>query len=151
MGSKGRNTAWCPGCPPGFRPLRFFFGGNFTDGGSLDGGFDELLEFWFSRRSRASSRASSSCTRARSAAFSDSRSWIRATRTARSRNQRNRTRRLSRRRPPRQLFHPTLPSLPVNGYVSGSIMWNSLLARRPLNMGHLDRADGSLSISVPAA
>jgi hypothetical protein len=70
----------------------------------------------FSRRSNASSRPSSSCTRARRAVFSASSSWIRATRVARSRNQGNRRRRLSRGRSPRQLLHLTKPALPVNGY-----------------------------------
>jgi hypothetical protein len=47
----------CPGCPPGFRPLGVFFGGNIASEKSLDGGFVEFPEFWFKS---ASSRATNS-------------------------------------------------------------------------------------------
>ena len=46
-GRRGRPDPGCPGCPPGFLLLFFFFGRfilSFFE--SVDGGLDELLRFW---------------------------------------------------------------------------------------------------------
>jgi hypothetical protein len=43
-GTSIRSCRLCPGCPPGLRPDRAFFGRAFARGPSLDGGFDEFLD-----------------------------------------------------------------------------------------------------------
>jgi len=59
-GTKSRRCGLCPRCPPRFFPVGRFGGARLTDGGSDEGGFDELEEFWFSRDlSSAISRCSS--------------------------------------------------------------------------------------------
>ena len=49
----------CPGCPPGLFSLAGLGGDRFTDGPSLDGGFEELRELIFRRASRSVTFASS--------------------------------------------------------------------------------------------
>ena len=48
----GRWCLGCPGWPPGLRFFRFFAAGGRTK--SLDGGFDELVEFFSSLANRDS-------------------------------------------------------------------------------------------------
>jgi len=69
---------WCPGCPPGFLPDGAFAWRD-TPGGSEDGGFDELVEFWFNCTVSRATCASSTVIRSSAHASFASRSAMRAT------------------------------------------------------------------------
>jgi hypothetical protein len=78
-GTSSRVAPSWPGCPPG-RRLRFPACGAFrlgsTQGGSLEGGFDELVELVLSFSSSSATRARSSAFSRRSSAFSALRASI---------------------------------------------------------------------------
>src|SRR3954470_5079594 len=82
-GTRGRCWRAWPGCPPRWRPEEGLGGRRLTWGGSLDGGRDELVEFWLSRCRRSSTccwRACDRCsycwTRAKIAAWAAGGTWF---------------------------------------------------------------------------
>lgn len=58
----------CPRWPPLDLPDGVLGGAGLAEGGSEDGGLEELDEFWLSRASSSATRASSVATRANTAA-----------------------------------------------------------------------------------
>jgi len=61
-GTSGRARRRWPGCPPRFLPEAGVGGGRLTEGGSEEGGFDELVEFLPIRSSRSAIRRSKDWT-----------------------------------------------------------------------------------------
>ena len=61
VGISVRSNFWCPRCPPGLRfDFGFFSGGGFACGCSVEGGLDELREFFASFASSSVMRSLSS-------------------------------------------------------------------------------------------
>src|SRR5512143_3719422 len=61
-GTKTRGWWRGPGCPPRFFPEGGAGGRRLTEGGSEDGGLEELVEFLLSRSSKSAIRCSKDCT-----------------------------------------------------------------------------------------
>src|SRR5688500_13616397 len=68
-GTRGRARRACPGCPPRFLPEAGAGGRRLTEGGSEEGGLEELVEFLLSLSSRSATRRSNERITAETAAW----------------------------------------------------------------------------------